>query len=1080
MKFIKEISLLLIFVFLLCIPVKGFNYSSQDLWIIEAVLNDSINASQMLDALIIDDKAYLPLVEICDLLKINLDCNYQKGNFVLHRPEDDAIINIRVRNKEVLIGGELATLNQEFYYIEGKVFFDITDLEKITNTSIEYNASKLIIYINAEYLVTKKEEEIQDVKKIKEEDANPNPAFTISNINYNYQSDGEYRKNTIQGLSTEETSWGHALDLDIQGSLYDWRYYFSGLAEKLDTEDVEFTLDNLQLEYDLDNASFIVGTNWIETEKELSLENKKYYGVMLTSIVSPLMRMNGNMIDISGKAPIGSKVTLYLDDWKQGEITVSKQDGTYCFKDIVLTSGKRANEIHVNILKPSGGVEDTYRYIAVSDALLNKDEVNYLVQFGKKDAEKHEADYLLNSIIYWGVTDRATLDLGWYSELNDNATNTKDLLKFNYNSMRLNYRLADNWILKNILYHQYLNQDQYKGDFGYKTSLDYKDDNKSVGLEYHKEGKQFKENNQPNQAVKLFYIQDITADSLIKGKVSSYHRIEDWNQYSSDIKLEYQISKDKWKGSIGTEYEESQYNKLSSSHSINTAIQYYIRPNAYILNRLEYKAKWNEILTEKLQYQLEGYIERDDSSLLAGLGSERNLTTNDSVNDIKVSYSKNWRLSDYEYISAGMGLEYQFGDESEYSVPLRVGYHKRLANDSNLGINYTFSWDQGEDWRETNHYLTLSLDGAFNIFGGKVVSTSPFSTRNKVGMVKGIVYNDKNRNGQKDPDESLISDIPVCLGRRVEYTDEKGKFVFKQVPVGSYSLQFDYDSLPIQLTPVNISSNVDVKVNDITSKNMGLYVVGMIDGQLKINSIDTEKDLSGIKLTLNPGKYVSYTDRSGYYYFDQIPPGEYQLNIDSTSLPDWILTDNIPSKEIIITEEGEYIKGQDFDLAADLSQQDKEQIDSNSQTQKNTEELEEDNDLESPIEDEEKLVEVANDILEVDLNSGEGIYKEKEVFLRLFMENEKVWASIRNIAEIFEAKIYWNNDEKKIYIVDQEKSIIFDIYLGYVVRIDGQDKDLRDGIRLKEGRTFITLHDLEQLGYDYEIIDHKLYIYRQK
>lgn len=1085
--------------------VLAVDYSEDDLWILEIIINKDMASSQVTDALILDEQVYIPLARVASILKIPMNVNHDRGIYSFVRPGDQVPIVVDLSNQVIQINDSDGRLDQEMFKINGELFLPVEAFGQLMDAEFVFVEEHLVVYITTEHLA-KKEKQMFPMGEMNE-NTEEVPPFSISNIKYKISAEWEKHISEVQirGANAEtdnfywededeeeqsddtkiersvEESWKSALQLDMKGTIYNWDYSIGGEITKTDQECTKASLTTYLLTYDMDQANFYLGKLYVNSEPELSLERTTFDGVSLVSKVSPLFRMNGNLIQVTGEAPKGSKVKLYVNGWLVDELLVNK-DEIYIFKDVLLSYSDMVNEMKITIKKPDGEVEELYRYISVSESILNPGEVDYLVQAGKLKTDDCTGNYLWNSIAYWGVNDQTTLGLSWYGELEEQRS--KDLLAYNYNSLRINHRLSDYLITKGVLYNIYSTENgTEQQDMGYKLNLDYKNLQTQAGISYHKEGRNFKqESEEPYESYRLYVLQTLDQQSQLEGKLGYDIKVAEPKDRRQLYQMSYKTSGENWVSSINARRDEYLGDDFTWNNSLHASLGYLIRPNVELLQSVKYKGKWNQRLTEELGVGLEGIIDIDTHNFVLGLDWNRKLTDDLNQTDYSLSWRKRYELTNDQFIQTNLGYQYQCsGTENQHIIPLSIQYSYILPNEAKLNLSYNGQWEKSSQREEFDHKIAISLEGAFNFFGGKLVSTSPHLIHSQVGIVSGMVFKDANRNGQIDQDEQPLVDIPVRLGRKVQFTDHEGKFTFINIPHGVHYLGFDYSQLPIEMTPSTADKNVKVEANGEVIEYLGLYVVGAVDGMIIVEDLPASLSLNNIKLVALPGDYTAYTDRYGYYYFDQLPPGNYMISIDPATLPDWVMNQEIEGKPVEITDAGEYIGDLDFDLLLDpncVEEEAAEQAEVIVVESKSDEAEEMKEEPRQTIEGiEERLIDLNDQILKVDLSTQTATFNGEPVCIDpFFFKDEKIWAPIRSIAQLFDCRVFWDVEARRVYIVDQDRNILFDIEIGYVM-VNGENIDLENGIRLVDEFTFITLEDINVIGLTTEMVDDTIFIY---
>ncbi|MFS8096220.1 hypothetical protein LFM09_03685 [Lentzea alba] len=190
-----------------------------------------------------------------------------------------------------------------------------------------------------------------------------------------------------------------------------------------------------------------------------------------------------------------------------------------------------------------------------------------------------------------------------------------------------------------------------------------------------------------------------------------------------------------------------------------------------------------------------------------------------------------------------------------------------------------------------------------------------------------FVWADKNRNGLQDGDEPGVPGVTVSVkdgtGAPVgqpKQTDPQGKYLFNQLPNGTYQVCFDLSTAPAEyagylLTRPNAGDDGKDSDADLTSKcthtttlgpdkredltldagirppnKLGDYV--WVDTNKNGQQDDGEPPVPGV--TVKVGDLTTVTNEQGKYVFDKLPDGEYTVCFDKTNLPAGV-ADYIPT-----------------------------------------------------------------------------------------------------------------------------------------------------------------------------------------
>jgi hypothetical protein len=149
------------------------------------------------------------------------------------------------------------------------------------------------------------------------------------------------------------------------------------------------------------------------------------------------------------------------------------------------------------------------------------------------------------------------------------------------------------------------------------------------------------------------------------------------------------------------------------------------------------------------------------------------------------------------------------GAISNASAPLMIGRHENNSNPFNGAI---------DDIRIYNRALSESEIDSLNHVGGWL----------NPGSISGLVFNDMNGNGVKDPTENGISNWKVYIaGERIDsiFTDSEGNYTFYYLETGNYEVSEEHKSGWLQTIPSSSGSyNINIsKEDNVTGKDFGNY-----------------------------------------------------------------------------------------------------------------------------------------------------------------------------------------------------------------------------------------------------------------
>ncbi len=283
------------------------------------------------------------------------------------------------------------------------------------------------------------------------------------------------------------------------------------------------------------------------------------------------------------------------------------------------------------------------------------------------------------------------------------------------------------------------------------------------------------------------------------------------------------------------------------------------------------------------------------------------------------------------YLYAFLNYEYSWVDEidnGEWSNPsvttTGVSYSRPITDKFSASGNITYrneedtegpvSFLSGEDSLSTNIGLdyrvasntTVYLDGHLRNVWGEQEERPDFNEAelrlgvqsdwdlpfywNPLGIVKGYVFFDANRNGVKDKAEKGLEGVVVNVGKSQVKTNKDGRY-FSKVLAKKVKVTIDVKTLP---QGAFFSTETEYKA-DITQKRIhrldfGLSTQTGINGVVYFDDNQNGQLDSGDIFIPNVGmkmddKDTVTTDDKGSYNFYDVTPGKHTLTLDVNSLP---------------------------------------------------------------------------------------------------------------------------------------------------------------------------------------------------
>ncbi|MBI3039348.1 hypothetical protein HYY75_09935 [bacterium] len=212
------------------------------------------------------------------------------------------------------------------------------------------------------------------------------------------------------------------------------------------------------------------------------------------------------------------------------------------------------------------------------------------------------------------------------------------------------------------------------------------------------------------------------------------------------------------------------------------------------------------------------------------------------------------------------------------------------ASDGSYGISgiptgtYAILFPSDQYYSNSNPTVTVV---AGQIASVPTVLMTPKNPPIGVGGLDGNVFKSIKVQGQTD-ESGIIVQLASASGIHLSTTNALGTFQFKQIPVGDYELSFKSE-----LYKVASAAPIVVTVASPSGSALGLFrfdpslaptAIGNLSGFVfKSRRIQGQTDESGIVVQLASASaiFLSTTDASGAFQFNQIPVGDYGLSFKS-------------------------------------------------------------------------------------------------------------------------------------------------------------------------------------------------------
>lgn len=265
-------------------------------------------------------------------------------------------------------------------------------------------------------------------------------------------------------------------------------------------------------------------------------------------------------------------------------------------------------------------------------------------------------------------------------------------------------------------------------------------------------------------------------------------------------------------------------------------------------------------------------------------------------------------------LSGGVGEDYRFRFRADYMLD-PFGNNQFGAMVDLTEDDYAF-------------YCYMSIQSLFACHRNRLIHVNESRIRTAYGAVHGRVFVDYNGNHLLDSDEPGVPDVKVSLNQlNSAVTDKRGYYILSaSTNTGEARVFLDADTVPAIYTITSGVQSAKVYRDSLTEVNLSVaplislmgHVVAVdpnagrrkdaakvdpnapdlsptiLDG---VDSNDTSKQppgrpapLNGVRVYLsNPASGLlvadSYTGADGSYYFDDVKPGQYKLQVDPKTLP---------------------------------------------------------------------------------------------------------------------------------------------------------------------------------------------------
>lgn len=636
-----------------------------------------------------------------------------------------------------------------------------------------------------------------------------------------------------------------------------------------------------------------------------------------------------NQRRVSGYAPLGSKVDLYVNNRPVDSIIVDETpgappgQGAYNFVATGLLSNV-LNEVRVVITQPDGTQDQHVENVVGSDALLPKGLAAYALALGTKryvsnySAQTH--GMLAGGGFYYGLTRNATIGISLATQ-NDFApnfatSNEPRLPARSYLAQSLAYRVFGNVLFRE---EEGVNYVPETGDTSLATNLSLNYVTKPIVLStyYFNYGQN--------------YSNGVTDISNRRGfAVFAAPRI-------GSINL----------GATWAHIEQARGDR-KEDYLVSQATVPFGRARTQTFARLDALKRKNDPLSISRRNNLAMYSfglqtgpwMNTRFAADYGVGDRINpVSTNDLRYGVNVpligstpTYGTVLRadhaIGDYSGVSLIYRNYHQRTESAEIDIsrtPRRGGdlnmalrYRRNLSNRSDLAqVNLEYPFDQRKNFviglnvnyssfvGSPSYNMYLSMRDLFFYDRGMVGVVSQGRRINpQMGGLKGRVYLDANANGHYDAGEPGVPGVPVIVDGRTHYISGPSGYFFvgRSINEDEAVVELDEDKLPAIYTPTQGRQRARWEKYVFTRAYLGVAVLGSVTGQVAQWQDGTRgRPIPGVivkAVRIKDGTVAkqSITDSSGIYYLGELKPGKYRLELQGDSVPPALHVQGKPPK----------------------------------------------------------------------------------------------------------------------------------------------------------------------------------------
>lgn len=159
------------------------------------------------------------------------------------------------------------------------------------------------------------------------------------------------------------------------------------------------------------------------------------------------------------------------------------------------------------------------------------------------------------------------------------------------------------------------------------------------------------------------------------------------------------------------------------------------------------------------------------------------------------------------------------------------------------------------------------------------------------GWVEGKVFVDENSNGVMDENEDIYEGAEIMASGGIGVAKENGKYIIGNISNKDiHNIEVNRETIDPMLTQGKEKIKFKGAISSGVKVDIPLVPISMITGVIENNKVSSEREyngvLAGIDVVLKKGKEElkrTQPEIDGYYYFEDILPGDYTVEIIPSS-----------------------------------------------------------------------------------------------------------------------------------------------------------------------------------------------------